>query len=385
MNTSKREDELKKRVEKTLKRKISDTVWQVLKDKEYIEEALEPAYEDGFNGLVKMAEIYMDAELGKTKRQGMKRYRDAAPEFLPPHDDPVMMRALYFSKYLGRVASRDNIVLLMRERLLSGQKISRQEASRLLKSEAPRFLRHSFFVSHGIPLIGHRSYYYNRKSKKQLSEYSESNSVLRIEWADKIHDIVDVAELQQELKVRGQEFYALGEGKTVIPGSVFDEIREASNELAARYLWEEAGATALLLTDNPPLVSQLLYRFVGNENEEYLNLRIELVIQPWISADTVRDAYRDIQKQLFGNRRKQVNMTTLQLFDFVQKKRHENPKLTWYQLQLDWNKIAEPRGLHCFDDYRHLRQAYERSRQAIMYPDVARRLNKSKQKQSTLL
>ena len=378
MGSSTREDQLRKRIERTLKRKVSDSVWEFLKEHDYVQDALDADYDRGYEDIVKWAEIKLDAELGRKLRLKMKRFRDATPtsKALPPHEDPVFMRALYFSKYLGRMALRDNIVVLMKERLFEGKKINRHDALRLLDSEAIRFLRHSFFVSHNIPLLDHRSYYYDPKSKEEQREYSESGSILRIEWADHFLDVAEIEELRKELELRGRDFSALGKEMKVMPNSILGEIQECSKELAAKYLWDESEAATFLITGGSPIIPQFLYRFAGDYSDDYVNLRIELKIQPWISADMVRDAYRNIQKSLYGNRRPQVSMKALQLFDFVQSRRHVNPELTWYQLQLEWNKLARSKDLRCFDDYRHFRQAYSRSRQAITNDKAVKRLKR---------
>lgn len=170
---------------------------------------------------------------------------------------------------------------------------------------------------------------------------------------------------------------------TIYPGSVLDELRLASIELE-KYVaprWDAGQAAWFILTGKPPIPFALIGEagattFKGEDGEFYQKGTITLEVEPWVPAETVAKAYRDLQLGVLEENPRSVGPRNLEVFTFVLRSRRERlvsaqvegrvpHKLLWRELMLEWNN-ANPQK--AYTEYKIFNRDYHRAARKILDP-----------------
>ena len=149
----------------------------------------------------------------------------------------------------------------------------------------------------------------------------------------------------------------------VVPGSTHDRLRLLGEALAASYPWEPAQATAFVLEGLVPLATPMLLHLPQHLGREPRPPRRRLVLEVdlWVPAPMVLRAYREAQRRVLPGHNRPLSRRAVDLVNFVQAAR----PATWPQLLTRWN-AAHPTAPYA--DYRRMWTAYERARQALLFP-----------------
>jgi hypothetical protein len=253
------------------------------------------------------------------------RPKDLIPE-LQPHEHE---RVAALREHRAWVATADPAVHRFRDRLSGGELLAPEQARALVTSDAARFFGRGLFHLRGIPFVGHTA---------ALRAYREELT------AGRVRHVATVFVDPPGISETGTLIYAHGEvteppfRRLTFPGelevettpvwrgSVLDELRELSLTLAKRYHWPTPQATWFVLTGEIPEAPPVRMRYgfqeswsiVEGENSRGLVTgTITLEVAPWVSANTVRDAYLAFQQRVFGRSKRRLGEKNLRLLRFV--------------------------------------------------------------------
>jgi hypothetical protein len=178
--------------------------------------------------------------------------------------------------------------------------------------------------------------------------------------------------------------------RDVRSGSVLDELRKVSTELSSLCQpWDEAQAAWFTLTGEAPPVSGVRGRahFTQTAAVNYGNTI--LIVEPWVSADSVRKAYLDLQKQVLGRKNRSISERNLAVFRFVvtetlalmpraQMWRLPSVRFpSWRELCKRWNEQVKQEWR--YEDTRYFRRDYTRASKLIVRPRYNTVLNYPRQ------
>lgn len=363
------ERELRDWLARKLRVPVERPVWQMLKAERYVDTALDPRETGGREEL-----------LGAARR--WRRFHRGARSIKPPRPGKPLplaklvskgewRRAEVFSKQLGRLAAEDERVRRVRSQLFPKGLLTRSEAASLLASHAPRFCSPGFFTEHGIPLAAHRSRFiddYHPRNVMPLC-FSDTMKVL-IEWKGGELEVPYTFKMEQALHAKGCDKLAiLGDSGTILYGSVFDQLREASMDIVRHYHWTEAQAAWFILTGRPAAFPPVSVRYEGGWHHDHRHGRLHMMVEPWASARSVLNVYRDAQRRVFGRRGRPLGDQNLGLADFVAERMSETPSAqTWRALMAAWNASRRGRG---YDDVRRFARDFQRTYGLLMFPQVS--------------
>ena len=248
--------------------------------------------------------------------------------------------------------------------------LSISQARDLLRSCAARYFPLGFFRQHGIPLVEHRTSFFDSDRPPDIGAPSWSETTrLLIEWPGGNHTepltwevhLAETAPATPRLAILGTFF-------GVLPGSVFDEMRTPSTEIAEHYDWSEADATWFILTGKWPLFRPVLVRPTGGWQHDHTHLRLRFEVEPWASSRSVLNVFRHMQRLVLGARGRPLSAQNLELFDFVSERvMQSGGSVSWGTLRDEWNRSA--RGV-AYLDRRRLARDFKRTGQKLMFPPV---------------
>lgn len=120
----------------------------------------------------------------------------------------------------------------------------------------------------------------------------------------------------------------------VAEGEVLGRLYVLSRSLAHRYGWQESQATLFVLTDIPPLVIDLS-AWVSFKSPFTSLSRINLTVDPALSPREVAEAYRKIRQGVVGSRFRDLSEKHTRLAVFAAERPEEE---TWKQRMKAWNE-----------------------------------------------
>lgn len=303
-------------------------------------------------------------------------------ERLTPEAD--VKRARAFSNYLGMRAARTEEVRRFRGLVLGGSTISDAQAARLASSPAAQVFHREWFERAGVPVAAHEAFYVDRRpaepggQMREVQPISPSDTMgIRVRWAKRTMRIPFGASAYFDLTKRGGDTLAVPtrfKEPRRIPvqyGSVLDDLRRVSTELAKSYPWSEADATWFVLTGKVPLVPALRIEFEDGARRlplDHQHLRITLSAQPWVSGATVRRVYEYFRQAVFKRGSRPLGLRSIALFDFIESRRDAEGQLPrWRMMMKDWNR-AHPEWSYG-DDARRFCRDYSRVARPVVLPD----------------
>jgi hypothetical protein len=147
----------------------------------------------------------------------------------------------------------------------------------------------------------------------------------------------------------------------VWPTSVLDHLREVGHKLAGSYGWTEEAAVWFVLTGETPEIKPLDVRARVSSNEYAPpQWRITLNVMPWVPAETVKNAYRHMQKQVLKGKtpkksEREDHLKILRVARFAWEQRrlgNIDEKQPWVDLCERWNQSFSDRRFGTSRDFR---------------------------------
>jgi len=345
---------------------IPDLLWNHLVEEEYVREARQlPA--EGREQLVRIAKQRLElarALAGRRTPPG----RAVSTEMGPVLSTYEVARPAAVGALVAAQAAATPRVRDFRWEILGGRDLSPEEARRLVASPAAQALVPGTFARHGIPLVGHEARVVGvRHSDPGASRWSREVTVA-VEWEGG-----SCEETRPWSGSGPRPYLALAafderwreERVPVFRGSLLDEVRELAGWLAREHGWLEPQATWFVLTGS--VVPRLPLRVAINGRAGYghTSCRVTLDVEPWVSADTVLRAYRDVQRRVLPGDNRPVGERSLALARFVAEQERDGERRTWRVLRTRWNEAHPDQP---YEEDRRFRRDVVRANQILLFP-----------------
>ncbi len=281
-------------------------------------------------------------------------------------------------------------ILNFREDFLNGSVLTDERAYALIESPAACYFHPAWFQEWELPILDHTSEITSRYEVKSHNPIDHRVSVRvepvgatkRVRYSRPPEQTEDGDEIdmrmcvftdpdRQEVKPPGKQplIYRDRDGLKsqiqVWPGSLLDQIRGFSAKWARTYSWKEEDMLWLLLTGQAPKLNALTVRV----RHDLGNLAtVTLMVAPWVSAETVRRNYRNIQQQTIVGDNHALPLRSIAVVRFVERRiREAGERPPWPELLGQWNR-QNPEW--SYKDYRGLRQTYQRAVKKIAHPTL---------------
>lgn len=295
------------------------------------------------------------------QRQGLPHLR------LTPYEED---RTHAYSAYLARRAGERVDVKKYRHTILKGTLLTRTEAVAFVESPALRCLSRWECELGNIPLVGHTAEVVGEEAKIMPNGKLRRSVRLLVDGITRRANLfVERRErppiVQYDTGVEDDEKIYV-QNHIVWKGSVVDELRRLSDRLVLEYGWEQMTAIRFILTGTPPLI-QPIEGSVRQWKRVLGRGEITLTLQPWLSEESIVQAYREGQRRLLGDRKKPwVSPRNLRIFRFVEERTDSTtgrrPK--WRVLMQEWNNTCDPED-HV-KEYRHFAEYYKRAERHLL-------------------
>jgi len=292
-------------------------------------------------------------------------------------------RAAALSEWYGATANARPDVRRFRETYL-GRTLTRSESRRFLQSWPNRLFPSSMLVT--AFERGTMSRPYLEDSAEPVVEGSGNSTVLRVDppgWTMSGTGVSPQYMLQHLLKFRYielDETHYWRTGTSYGQGSVVDELVKLGSQLEHAYGWDEGEGVIFVLSGVSPFVPPGRVQSHWSAGNWHRGGVITLEVQPWVSVDTLTDAFRRAQRQYFqGHRNRAISERHSELFRFIVQRtrfREEETgcnilrierKGTWTALLRAWN-AEHPEWSYA--SWRQLAQDFKRTRDRIVYPPL---------------
>jgi hypothetical protein len=362
--------QLAKRLRKST---VPDIIWDDLVDDGYVTDATDA---DDFSGLVDAAKRRL-----KIWEDGIAQSRRTTP--LEPQKQSKRIerrseveRALAFSEYLAFLADTDPNIRRFRNGVLGRRLLNSAEAKKLLNSPAARILPFSKFLDLGIPLIGHESQFGESDVDWLRSEFmiqvildssegqfTETRHILYGNLTRVVGDGDDPDYWPNADLVKYCDTSGVEAGRLVLPESVLDDLRTVAKSVVGKLQgWSEGAATWFVLTGISPIVFPLQVNNTVIRATDYTQGLVTLMVEPWVSGQSVLKAYRRAQKDIIGGQQRELSGRNIAVFRFVIAEKRMKKNLSWQSLMESWNHMHQQWR---YDDLRHFAQGYHRAEKKI--------------------
>ena len=304
------EEELKRQTKKK-RRAVTEQTWTYLKDRGYVDEALDkPDDEQAEEYIIKEIDALAAASPGGGARRTQAVRSNGSPETVQ-----VSLRASELARqgaleeYFAMCAACDFDVYRFRKKVLGGQLLSKDQAWDLLKSPAAALVETRFFESWSIPIVGHtaevKSYEsdllpWGRRHVATLTVDPPgiTREVSMSPWPGGSHP-----EKRRPLVLKFPDEESGVANHEVWSVSLLGELREVGEKLHKRYRWHLAEAVWFVLTGETPAVPALkVTRSFPSSMYHHPDRDVLITIEasPWISSSSVARAFRKAQIKTLG-------------------------------------------------------------------------------------
>lgn len=381
---------------------VQEQIWQEVQEDDFVGSALDPDLPNAKDELLKKVELTIDRRKswrGRPSPPGRSRRKESIPILRLNKNENA--RAEAFSICLAEHATASPPVRRFRKNILQGMVLSQEKALALLTSPAAQVMSAEGFAELGIPILEHHATIVSPLTRSSGVDptngkwWVEKEEVtLRITWPN--------GELESPFR-RGYQFWGVQHLPWVTleyrdtegahrrikawPGTVLGKFSMLVEELTKRYSWTSVESTMFVLTDVLPLIvplhvsaSQSLriqtsqYENPCSENEGAWPLvmtrqRITLIVDAWVSDNTVQRVYKAAQHEMLKRDNRQLGERTLALVRFLAELKNYE-KMTWDERMVAWNRVQTTPTWQ-YNDVRHFQEACSRAEQAILSPDIS--------------
>ncbi len=317
--------EIREKLENLLRGSVSDRAWNILL-KHHLDQ-VEAVWRhrnsnEDWEDLRRVFEPIREADRGGGA--GRRAIEKSVAGQLRSHE---IARAEVFSEYVSRMAAINSRVRRFRERVLGGRTLGAEEARALLRSPFASFKVEEWFRVKGVSITDHQCRIAGGEEDEQgpyswVETFSEAGGQLWLKdkrpldtgpWVMPDTNPTrkrELGERKRELKHKTARYRILlfpgeeGEAHSTLVKrvSVLGQAEEIAQALLKSYPWLEQDAAWFLLTGETPFVAPITFRgkysgLNAGLPDGYGYGFVTLTIEPWVSADTVREVYTEIQQQ----------------------------------------------------------------------------------------
>jgi len=403
------EEELKTRLERSLRKEIPRTVckkldrggwtedyhkreleqeggeeanFQALREQVREELAYLEEYEREMAGVTEESD--METEEEREEETGSSEY--CSKYFEPDLGEYEKERRLALAEWMARQADNDEDVANFRSRYLEGRVLEGAQAYAFLESPAARYFPAEWFEgSYSSPEHAAEIVSYDRgvgkseidhRVKVEINPPGVARTVRYAPYQGSIpggepadyrvcayrDEAHTVPKPPHSWPLSYRDKYGLKETVFPWPTSLLYELRERSILLAKTYDWKEEDAVWFFLTGEPPNLGALTlaFRISARSSKATINLKVA----SWVSPDVVKKNYQKVQSLILTERPHELPIRSLTVFRFVERKTRERGELpSWPELLEAW-KAEHPEW--AYENFRGLRQAYYRTRNNLL-------------------
>jgi hypothetical protein len=376
---------------KKLKRDdVPDELWEYLVRVGYVEDAevtenrsslLEAAREQ--LRLARVLQPLVSPARTNTPYTEKPPIRERVDKVTPRHSDYEKGRTEALAEYLAFQASRNPLVQRFRRRVLEGKVLTPEQACNVAFSAATCRFSLDWFVDKGIPTTGHTAHfvehYYAMDEDGTLYRAEDifvdpPGEVFREGTVEPVYE-EDLPKLAFHDSEHPSDVFQI----PVESGSVLDDLRKASKEVAHDlHLWTEAQVAWFVLTDQMAPVPALRANLKVSDFEWMRRCTITLTVEPWVSAQTVERAYREMQRVVLGGSNRPLATRNLEVFRFVisefaEEVNRDESSYGQEQISLSWRTLLQRWNQeHTSSEYKDVRRFYRdflRAGKAVVAPD----------------
>jgi len=336
------EQELREEVESRVGRPVSDDVWDFLRQRFgfHVEGAAD------IEALVATARHAMQlAEpVRRTKRRRKVAAAGSGTHFLEPRllkREEARRDAL--TRYFARDAARHPSVQEFRSEVLDNRSLSPEQARAWLESPAVRMFPLDKFRSAGIRPGKHSASLVSHESTAK-----RYRACVRVNPGGQIWHYVEALHPPKEpwdaIAVDGSYTFSIKANVGWAQGryrrrSVLHWLLSTAAKMAERgYGWDSESYPWFILTAQAPRALAVEGSWSLTTAATNRNASINLKIAPWMSANTVLAAYRNVQKDLLTGHNRPVSERRLALFRFVTDHTNDDGSIPpWHEIMARWN------------------------------------------------
>lgn len=305
------------------------TEWETTKRSGAIDPYLAKPTPEGFARI-------KDILLGLYRKKPGRKGKSSFPPMRSLLRQREIQRAEVTSDYFVRLASEDPEVLAVRQRLFGGALLDEAQAEHFLEQVGPRHFPLEWFQKHRIPLLDHTSVFADPKHGR-ITDCPRPSTRVHFEWHGKSRKYM------LPISARRSRWDRLTFPSPLMPrqfssGSVVDEIRKVAKTLEDQFDWDLRAARDFILSGTrprrlPPIRLPDIASFQGI-HPSHTHFIIKLRIDPWVSAESVKNVYQAIQRFLWEKQHRPLTTESLCFFEFVVEYLTSRLGLTPFQIQL---------------------------------------------------
>jgi hypothetical protein len=306
------EEELKSQTKKR-RRAVTEQTWTYLKDRGYVDEALDLLDEQPVEYIIKEIDALAAASPGGGARRTQVVRSNGSPETVQVSlGESELARQGALEEYFAMCAACDRDVYPFRKKVLGGRLLSKDQAWDLLKSPAAALVETRYFGLWGIPIVGHTAEVKVYPSEEWLPWEEHYVATLTVDPPGITREVSLSplpAGLHQQERRRFLELQ-FPDGESVVANhevwsvSLLGELREVGEKLHKRYRWHPAEAVWFVLTGETPTVPALtVTRSFPSSMYHHPDRDVLITIEasPWISSRSVARAFRKAQIKTLGS------------------------------------------------------------------------------------
>lgn len=367
-------DDVKRRAERRCGRKIPDVIWKSLNyEVELVRNGAQYAEEDLDIAVQKYLAV-MDAGSGRARPKRVVSAAFPVARALRPNLSREEKRRIEVQRELyAKIAAAHPRVRGCRARYLDGCILTNTEARDFLNSRALALLSRDDLRAEAMSLTGLRVEDEREGPENGPGGEAEWVRRLKIGWPggpshefvirDALWSPANYAVLKYPLKDQGvAELQVRG-------GSVLNDIREGAEYISPAFGWSVAETVWFILTASVPKL-EAVHPHVSNWSMvDHTHEQITLVIQPWVSAESVASVYRSAQTWALGRKARTIGTDKLDLFEFVEARRGKEGRLPpWPTLYTLWRRARKIGREDRRDAWRGFQRDYGRIRDELFFP-----------------
>jgi hypothetical protein len=307
------EDEVRRRLEKALRRPVTERLWEILLEQGHVGEVVDGHRDVGW--LVQFVGGLLDA----------LHEQERSPRMTPEHRPPSIGPSTWaLSLAAAQIAGKDQEVRAFRDEILDSQLLGWDELEAWVKHHAGMAGAPTLYVTAPLPSA-------NRVRRAPGGRYDIEPPLRSVTHAG-------ISSRLLKYVAPGDEW--VRRVATTI-GNPLDRLRRLASELAPVYGWDDAQAVVFVLTGRAPLINPIrvstpstLFRDGALHS---WSSRVTIEVDPAISPELVEQAYRSARNEAGLAHHRMLSDKHAELSAFCTQREHQ----PWSQRFKDWNSTHQ--------------------------------------------
>ncbi len=279
-----------------------------------------------------------------------------------------------FATYLAKMLWSFEPLRNFRREWLGGRPMDVMAAQRFLQSPAVRYVPSREMRQRSIPVLHHAAETQALENVSKSPEQDDWRVDVVVRWAQgtlecrRRYAIPCLTRLEHH-ELPQVRFSNDDGGDTVVdflPDSILGDLKRIVGLIVFSTPWQEPEATRFALTGSIPRVFPVQSRLQHVRSRFNAHNDLTLYVDPRTTAEEVKRAYLQLQRQYFG-RQREPGAGNVELFDFVLRAMDEFGGIPdWALVFRDWN--ASHKAAERYDHDWRLRRDYLRALELIAFP-----------------